>query len=508
MATTKTNRRDASAGRIAWLTARLMGLFVLSAIIGACSRSGEPGGQSPTIAITPPLPLPVVSPTSDVALAPTASAPTAGTPEPATTAGAVVSSTAETAATATAATATASPGDDAASEGACPSRRTANGVWADTRSLAVRSGLAQQGAVDVSYDEAEDTIFVRGDGRTTLRSLARELDDEDLLRDLGGGQWMLSANLMVEDGAALRVAGPEVRHLKLRSDADGYVWLRVFGGRLDIEDTRVTSWDPAKDAVDEEVGDGRSYILARDGAEMNVRRAETSYLGFDADESFGLSWRMEGTTGELVDSCVAYNYYGMYSFEVEPGLVIRGNEVHHNVLYGIDPHDRSNELVIEDNEAHDNGADGIILAEGCSDSRIRNNRSYNNKEHGFVLYQGSNGNLVEGNIAYRNGLSGINVNDAAENTIRNNTVYENGASGISVGKGSAKNLIVGNGVRANEGDGIEFYSAAERNRAIQNTVNENEGWGIYAKSKTSGNVIAPNNQVFNNGKGKINDDQE
>ena len=482
---------------------RLVGLLVLTVALGACTRSSGTVAQDPTIAITPPLPLPAGSATA--ASAPRVAATTVDTPQSTGVppAEATAEATAEPPAKPTA-TAAESP----VSAGACAPRRAATGTWSDTRPLAVRSAPARQGDLEVSYDEDEDTVFVRGDGSTTLPALARDLDDRDLLRDLGRGQWLLSANLMVEDGAALRIAGPEVRHLKLRSDADGYVWLRVFGGQLDIEDTRVTSWDPANDAVDEEVGDGRSYILARDGAEMNVRRAETSYLGFDADESFGLSWRMEGTTGELVDSCVAYNYYGMYSFEVEPGLVIRGNEVHHNVLYGIDPHDRSNELVIEDNVAHDNGADGIILAEGCSDARIRNNKSYNNKEHGFVLYQGSNGNLVEGNTAYRNGLSGINVNDADENTIRNNTVYENGASGISVGKGSARNEIVGNGVRANEGDGIEFYSAAERNRALRNTVNENEGWGIYAKSKTSGNVIAPNNQVFNNGKGKINDDQE
>jgi hypothetical protein len=43
--------------------------------------------------------------------------------------------------------------------------------------------------------------------------------------------------------------------------------------------------------------------------------------------------------------------------------VVRDNEFHDNVLYGIDPHTDSHRLLIERNVVHHNGKHGIILAE-------------------------------------------------------------------------------------------------------------------------------------------------
>jgi parallel beta-helix repeat protein len=162
-------------------------------------------------------------------------------------------------------------------------------------------------------------------------------------------------------------------------------------------------------------------VLARNGARMDVYRSELSYLGYEANESYGVAWRLAGTSGEIIDSRFGYNFYGLYAYEAS-NLVIRGSEVHHSVRYGIDPHTRSNNWLIENNISHDNGKQGIILAEDCTGSVIRNNVVYGNALHGIVLYQRSNHNLVEGNTSYGNGLQGINVNASSHNTLRNNAV--------------------------------------------------------------------------------------
>jgi parallel beta-helix repeat protein len=347
----------------------------------------------------------------------------------------------------------------------------------------------------VTYDPEEHTILVEAPAETSLGAVAAALGQPDLLAEIGPGEWLLSANLEISPGATLVIAGPEVRWLKLRSDDEGFVSLKARGGRLLLDNTCVSSWDPGRSQVDENVTDGRSFVLARDGAWMAIRRSRLHHLGYQANESYGLAWRLKGTGGEIIDSELAYNFYGLYSYQVE-GLVIRGNVVRHSVLYGIDPHTASNRLVIEDNLSHHNGKHGIILAEGCSDSVIRNNVAYANQLHGIVLYNGSNNNLVEGNTVYDNGLQGINLNRASDNRVLDNTVYGNGSDGIGLGRGSADNLIAGNLVRDNRAHGIYLFTEARSNIVAENRVSGNGRYGIYAKS--AGNRVMAGNHTTGN----------
>ena len=338
----------------------------------------------------------------------------------------------------------------------------------------------------IAYDANTNTITLNSGSPMTLPAVSRALDRADLLHELTPGEWLLNANLRIGKGAALQIASPQVRRLKLRSDASGFVWIKAFGGQLTFIDTCVTSWDSGDNTVDMDDSDGRSFVLARAGARMDIRSSDLSYLGYYANESYGVAWRQPGTTGTALDSRFGHNFYGLYSYEASD-LVIRGNEVHHSVRYGIDPHTRSNRLLIEGNISHHNGKQGIILAEECSGSTIRGNTVYANALHGIVIYQRSNNNVIVNNISYGNGLQGINVNDSSNNTIRGNTTYDNAEAGIGVGQNAASNTLIGNTVRDNRKDGISFYSDATGNTLRENIVSGNARYGIYVKS--SNNLI-------------------
>jgi parallel beta-helix repeat protein len=332
----------------------------------------------------------------------------------------------------------------------------------------------------------------------TLPAISAKLARPDLLRQLAPGEWLLSANLRVSKGAILQIAGPDAGRLKLRSDARGFVWIKAIGGQLAFVDTCVTSWDVDNSQVDTDDAGGRSFVLARGGARMDIRDSELSYLGYFANESYGVAWRQPGTTGTATGSRFGHNFYGLYSYEASD-LVIRGNEVHHSVRYGIDPHTRSNRLLIEGNLSHHNGKQGIILAEECDNSTVRGNTVYANALHGIVIYQRSNNNVVEGNTSYGNGLQGINVNDSANNTIRSNETYDNAEAGIGVGQNASGNLLAGNTVRDNRKDGITIYSAATGTTLRDNAVSGNARYGIYIKS--TGNSFGGGNRVFGNAVG-------
>jgi parallel beta-helix repeat protein len=350
----------------------------------------------------------------------------------------------------------------------------------------------------VHYDDASNRIELRKGALTTLAGIARVIGRPDVLREVAPGEWLLNANLRVEQGAALRIAAPAVRWLKLRSDDHGFVSLKAEGGKIDIADTCVSSWDEARNGYDQNYKDGRSFILARRGALMTIHRSDIRHLGYNGPEAYGLAWRLSGTAGEIVDSFVSHNFYGIYSFEAND-LVMRGNEVYENVMYGIDPHTRSMRLVIEGNVAHDNGKHGIILAEECSDGVIRDNVVYDNLHHGIVIYQRSNNNLVEGNTAYSNGGHGININDATNTTVRGNMVYDNLEAGVGVGQHASANEIVGNTIFANRKAGITLYSDVKANVLRENVVTDNARFGIYVKSE--GDVQIEGNRVTGNGVG-------
>jgi parallel beta-helix repeat protein len=269
--------------------------------------------------------------------------------------------------------------------------------------------------------------------------------------------------------------------------------LKVLGGGLHVEGSCITSWDSGKGRADSEYADGRSFLLARDGAELTIDRSELRYLGYGDVESYGLSWRTEGTRGRLTGSVVSHLYYGLYTYEVG-GLVVQDNEFHDNVLYGIDPHTRSHDLLIERNVVHDNGKHGIILAEGCTDSVIRQNVVYDNEHHGIVLYQQSDRNVIEGNEVFGNTAQGINVNESSGNAVRANVVYDNLESGIGIAQTAQDNVVEQNQVRGNQQDGVRLVSEATRTTVRGNVIGENTRYGVYIDS--DGSFDLADNTIF------------
>jgi parallel beta-helix repeat protein len=332
----------------------------------------------------------------------------------------------------------------------------------------------------------------------TLPALAQAVGNPDLVREESPGVWLLGADLLVPVNTSVQIAAPATRWLKLLSTAGRYASVKALGGSIDVNGSCITSWDPATAAVDVEPADGRGYLLARDGAQMNIDNAELRFLGHGAVESYGLSWRTEGTGGKIIHSVVSNNYFGLYSYEVG-GLVVADNEFHDNQLYGIDPHTGSHNLTIERNIVHDNGKHGIILAEDCVDSVIRDNTVYRNNHHGIVLYLRSDRNTIEGNDSFANASQGININESNDNVVRNNRVYDNNESGIGITQTSENNAVEGNQARGNQQDGVRIVSESARTVVRSNTVGENGRYGVYVD--IDGDVDILDNTIFANRSG-------
>jgi len=369
----------------------------------------------------------------------------------------------------------------------------------ELRNTLDKNNLISHEEPKIIFDEASNIINVKGEGSVvSLPKIYEALNNEKVLQKLDSKEWVLKANLFIRDGVTLVIDDESVSWLKLKSDKNGFVWLKSRNGNILVQNTKVTSWDEDVKSPDNDTLDGRSFIFAEDGGRMDIVNSEISFLGYQDEKEteqssaglFGISWKTRIDTfgknmiaGNVIKSKIHDNYFGMYIYGAT-GMVIENNEVFNNTQYGADFHDGSNNLIIKDNNVYGNGNHGIILSKHVTNNKITGNISYNNKLHGIMLDQQSNNNDVENNVIYGN-VDGIAVYDSHGNLIRNNEIGENN-SGIRANTNSSKNYIEQNKIINNK-NGIFLYDNANKNFVVGNFIKNNIK-GVYIKN-TFGNLI-------------------
>ena len=409
------------------------------------------------------------------------------------------------------------------------------------------------------YEKDRGRIRVWGSGaEVTIESIKAGLGvtSTHFLQNLGNGVWQLNASLFIDTGVTLNLSPQSgVSELRLRSEAlvqaagvvamravtepDGqqrilaidyssFVTLITHSGVINLDNIKITSWDPAANGgaggVDMDPDNGRAYILAKYDAALNIYNSDIGYLGSSDGESYGVSWRdvnatatpdvlRSRVTGDVINSKFHHLYYGIYTYQAS-NMLFRGNEFYQNIRYGFDPHDYTHDVLVEDNIAYENGAHGFIISRGCNNFTIRNNKSYNNLDtgssqaHGFMLDPGSPNsadpqaasydNILENNEAYGNEGYGLRVLGSINNQILGNNFHHN-QQGIVVDDNSPDNLISNNILSQNTLYGLVINDTADRTTVTNNTVNGNGNHGMYVRSNT--NLISGNQASVNQNAG-------
>jgi parallel beta-helix repeat protein len=339
-------------------------------------------------------------------------------------------------------------------------------------------GVAQAApaAGQVRYSASSNTLYLTA-GTATLTAIKAACAAAPLtLASPTTRTWELDADLVVQNGATLRLhgtaAGGDVNVLRLRSSADALKThvstLTAQYGDLDLDSVTVTSWDPATGAPDTDPNPpkgapadarGRSFIRAvsyLDGttpreSRMDIANSEVSNLGWYDAESYGVTYKGRGCDASHLSVCAALNVYGSernshfhqdymgtYLYDGYQ-MVFSGNEYDHNVMYGLDGHDDSDYLTITGNHFHHNGDHGVICSQRCDHVAIKDNESdhngippfafpddpdlSDNQVHGIMLHRGITDSVVSGNNVHDqpNG-AGIAVFDSTGNVLENNTI--------------------------------------------------------------------------------------
>ncbi|MEZ0169731.1 right-handed parallel beta-helix repeat-containing protein [Microvirga sp. TS319] len=314
-------------------------------------------------------------------------------------------------------------------------------------------------------------IIVVQSGSTTLGMLARQFrgTDEDLIA-IEGDVLTLRVPVFVAPGARLILSGLDSPVYRFSADAGAFV---AGAGDIEIVDAQIIGYDeevkrPAW-SDKSRVHDFRPFLLCWGDGRMNVAGSVLTALGYENSKSFGLSYSsgpigvselrdQAHATGFVVDNVFRNSHFGFYSYEAE-SIHIIGNEYIDNVIYGLDPHDRTRKLTIALNTTYGTKVKhGIIVSREVDESVIVGNLTFDNVGSGIMLDRGSSNNVVHANSAFNNEQDGITLFESSCNLMTANHLLANKRDGMKV-RNSFDIGIYGNRIETNGGAGINAYVA-------------------------------------------------
>lgn len=298
-------------------------------------------------------------------------------------------------------------------------------------------------------------IYIRG-GYMTPSDIARQVPKQ-YFEEVSKGVFIARLPIDVRAESTLHI-DDSVKDFRLSLDRGAFL---MNQGKLFITGSQLRGWNEAKREPSYFV-DGkqfRPFLLSWGGSQTYIVKSSVGHLGYAASKSYGVSisqfppsivktMNKPVPTGWLIDSEFHDNWYGFYCYEAED-MVIRGNVYRDNIVYGIDPHDRSRRLIIAGNKAYNTRKKhGIIVSREVDDSWIIDNEAYDNKLSGIVIDRNSVNNVVAHNRVYRNESDGITIYESPRTLLWQNLASGNRRHGIRV-RNSTDMRLYGNVAVAN-----------------------------------------------------------
>lgn len=299
---------------------------------------------------------------------------------------------------------------------------------------------------------------------TTIPELMDFLKRYNAIEQTGPTSYRINRAISLEGNMRLDITAPTVTKLELKSAPHDITCLCFDESSVLLKDVAITSYDPTTGKPDTAFEDERAFVRAKNGR-MDAINVDFSYLGNDLPDAvkaaqrtnqaqkeggtYGVSWRIsddmlgvEIATGWVEKSTFTRNHFGAYTYGAS-GMLWRNNYFAHNDVYGLDPHDDSNNALVEDNVFAYNGKHGFIVSKRCNYNIIRNNTSVGNKLHGFMLHQDSDYNVIEHNVSYGNTDNYV-IFASDYNTIRHNIGYNARSSQVRINEGAANTFVTDN----------------------------------------------------------------
>jgi poly(beta-D-mannuronate) C5 epimerase len=279
-------------------------------------------------------------------------------------------------------------------------------------------------------------IVVEG-GILTPRELLKSAPKE-YFEQVAPGVFVLRLPLVVMQGAAFHV-DRSVKEFRLSQERGAFL---SNDGVMFVTGTRLLAWRERdnKPASFRKADEFRPFLVSWGGGALYIADSYVAHLGYAASKAYGVSisqysphmdamLKRKRPTGWILHSEFVDNWYGFYCYEADD-VVLVGNTYRENIVYGIDPHDRSERLIIAGNLASGiRQKHGIIISREVNNSWIIGNRANGNKLSGIVVDRNSTGNVVAYNEVMKNGTDGITIYESPRNLLWGNRAIGNGRHG-------------------------------------------------------------------------------
>jgi poly(beta-D-mannuronate) C5 epimerase len=315
------------------------------------------------------------------------------------------------------------------------------------------------------------------DGYVSVQDLAKKVPKQ-YLNEVSPGVYVARLPILVK-ATGIFEADKKTKELRMSQERGSFL---VVEGKLFMSDTQLNGWSEKNNAPSlyRTPNEFRPFLLTWGGSEAYIINTKMKSLGYNQSKSYGVSisqytpsivkaMNKPDPTGWIVNSEFSDLWYGFYCYETKD-FVVKGSTYRDNIVYGIDPHDRSHGLIIAENDVYGTKKKhGIIVSREVNDSFIFNNKTHDNKLSGIVLDRNSVNNLVAYNEVYQNHTDGITLYESGDNLLWGNKVIANRRHGIrvrnSVNIKLYENVAVGNGLLGVYGH-IKDLSDTDRDIAL------------------------------------------
>lgn len=339
------------------------------------------------------------------------------------------------------------------------------------------------------------------------------------------GSYLLSDDIIVDQGATLSIRSRDGLTLRLASDADDFASIVTVGGSLEIvgdadHHVTVSSWDPTRGEVDTDTTDGRAYVRVM-GGRAAFSAVDFSDLGFWSGLTGGVSLSGIDTASVFDPGAIGSSAGGnatVYGSELLPvgqdgpqddltatgaapgggygytSALVSDTSFHGNAfglfVTGADG------VEVRDSEATDNLVDGIVFHRYVTNSSIRNTLASGNGHDGVALRRASTGIVMDRLTVRDNVGNGVTINGASladgpsatgmstgtygNNELTASTISGNGRYGVEV-IGGVNTRVEGNKVSGSE-MGIVAARGAREVSIESNTLSDISRQGIALRS--------------------------
>jgi parallel beta-helix repeat protein len=278
----------------------------------------------------------------------------------------------------------------------------------------------------VDYGASDNTIDIDCDA--SFADVTQAIDDSSILENSGPGEYILKANLDVDEDATFSMNSNDVNWLKI-TDVNGI----IVEGTILINGVRITSWDASSDGFIPQNINGtipRGYIQFAGSEGSQINNSEFGFLGYvePGRRGFDLFGGGEAVHDMLVSGSNFHDMWmGFYSNGAH-NITVDGSEYYNNIKYSLDPHTTTHNMNIRNNWIHDNPI-GPICSDRCWDITIERN-TIQATDGVAIFFSRNMTDSIARNNHIINAQTGVLLSESPNNQVYDNVIE--GATGEGI----------------------------------------------------------------------------